>query len=379
MKQWLFGGLSISTKVALFPLEDYPGQIVADLFGEEAYFAEADQFWQKQNDAIAAKRDALLAAGWKEVEVLETGRHFQSWEYEKTPKKKGGKVFVTVSDRGEVEVHEGWLPVKEARRARQPEGDDGEVAAPRGGRPEVTSPMQTYIDLHRYAAVRVALLDHPGVALRLMVAHAIAGSGLWQVKPEPQQARDKAITESIAGSATEAALKARRSEVRELLHLPDDGDTITRNNGDAYAAIVVFARLLAMQDDDVLRVQTVIMGETLEAGSAVVEAVGVHLRVDPSAVWRPDGAFFDLIRDRAVINAILAEIAGKAVADGNVAEKLKSQKQTIRDCLAGANGRVKVEGWLPGWMAFPVRAYTDRGGLKTANEWARVSELFPAK
>jgi hypothetical protein len=25
----------------------------------------------------------------------------------------------------------------------------------------------------------------------------------------------------------------------------------------------------------------------------------------------------------------------------------------IRDCLAGTNGRTKVEGWLPGWMAFP--------------------------
>ena len=118
LKQWLFGGQSISTKVALFAIEDYPGLIVSDLFGEESYFADADLFWQKQNEAIAAKRDACLEHGWSEVIVLEPGQHFHSWDHEKTPKQKGGKVFIAVSYRGEVECHEGWLSCKEARRAR---------------------------------------------------------------------------------------------------------------------------------------------------------------------------------------------------------------------------------------------------------------------
>lgn len=73
LKQWLFGGQSVSTKVALFPVEDYPGLIVSDLFGEDSYFADADLFWQKQNEAIAAKRDALIEAGWTGVIVLEPG------------------------------------------------------------------------------------------------------------------------------------------------------------------------------------------------------------------------------------------------------------------------------------------------------------------
>ncbi|MER9593195.1 ParB/RepB/Spo0J family partition protein [Mesorhizobium australicum] len=47
LKQWLFGGQSISTKVALFPIEDYGGLIVSDLFGEDSFFADADLFWQK--------------------------------------------------------------------------------------------------------------------------------------------------------------------------------------------------------------------------------------------------------------------------------------------------------------------------------------------
>lgn len=97
LKQWLFGGQTIATKVALFPLDQYPGQIVTDLFEEQGYFADADAFWTLQNATIAAKRDGYLENGWSAVEVLEVGQHFAEWEHEKTPKKRGGKVFITVS------------------------------------------------------------------------------------------------------------------------------------------------------------------------------------------------------------------------------------------------------------------------------------------
>ena len=236
--------------------------------------------------------------------------------------------------------------------------------------------MQTYMDLHRHAAVRAVLLDHSGAALRLMVAHAITGSGLWSVKPEPQQARSETIAASLAASASEAAFAARRSEVLALLGFSGEEATISGGNGDDHGTAGIFMRLLALSDDDVLRVLTVVMGETLEAGSAVVEAVGVHLKLDMGAVWQPDDAFFDLIRDRQVVNAMVSEVAGKSSADANIAEKVRTQKDIIRACLTGANGRTKVDSWLPGWMQFPVRAYTDRGGLRTAEQWARVRSLF---
>ncbi|WP_316979509.1 ParB/RepB/Spo0J family partition protein [Shumkonia mesophila] len=380
LKQWLFGGQSIPTGVALFPVEDYPGQIVADLFGEDAYFADTDLFWQKQNEAIAAKRDTLLAAGWGEVVVLEPGQGFRSWEHEKTPKKKGGKVYIAVSHRGEVEVHEGWLSRKEARRAaRQAAGTAGEGEAPAVPRPEVTKAMQTYLDLHRHAAVRLALVAHPGAAFRLLVAHAVASSGHWQVKPEPQAAPTEAIAESIATSPAQQAFATERREALTLLGRSEDHHTVAQPGYDAYLTAAVFARLLTLCDEDVLRIAAFVMAETMEAGSAVVEAVGNHLNVDAGQHWQPDDAFFDLIRDKAVINAMLAEVADKAVADGNVAAKAKTQKKIIRDCLDGSNGRAKVEGWRPGWMAFPVRACTETGSLKTAEEWARVRCLFNAE
>ncbi|MER8501610.1 ParB/RepB/Spo0J family partition protein [Mesorhizobium sp. M1142] len=106
LKQWLFGGQSISTKVAMFAIDEYTGLITSDLFGEDSYFADADLFWQKQNEAIAARRDTYLNDGWSEVVLLEPGQYFHPWDHEKTPKKKGGKVVITVSHRGEVGCHE---------------------------------------------------------------------------------------------------------------------------------------------------------------------------------------------------------------------------------------------------------------------------------
>jgi ParB family transcriptional regulator, chromosome partitioning protein len=132
-----------------------------------------------------------------------------------------------------------------------------------------------------------------------------------------------------------------------------------------------------MSDEDVLRVAAFVMAETMAAGSAVVEAVGVHLEVDPRTHWQPDDASFELARERATVNAMLAEIAGKSVADANVTERAKTQKQIIRDCLAGAKGRTKVEDWVPGVMAFPFRSYAE-GRCAITEAAAAVVPLFSA-
>lgn len=345
MKQWLFGGQSISTKVALFAIDEYPGLITSDLFGEDSYFADADLFWQKQNEAIAARRDTYLNQGWSEVVLLEPGQYFHAWDHEKTPKKKGGKVVITVSHRDEVQCHEGWLSRKEARRARETsDGGEQEETAAKPPRPELTGPMQNYVDLHRHAAARAAMLDHPAVALRLVVAHAITGSGLWQVRPEPQRAANETVTASLVGCKAEAAFGKKRRAPRRRCHA---------RSHPCHA-------------------------ETLSAGSAVIEALGNHLNVDMGTWWQPDDAFFDLLRDREIANSMLAEIGGKLVADGNVAEKVKTQKKIIRDFLAGENGRHRVETWLPRGMKFPAESYTGRGRFRTAYQWAQVQPLFVA-
>src|SRR3546814_5389556 len=90
---------------------------------------------------------------------------------------------------------------------------------PKVPRPEISGTMQTYIDLHRHTAVREALTGHPKVALRLMVAHAIVGSYLWRVKPEPQTCRNEAVRESVEVGSAEAEFDGRR---RAVLGVPGD-------------------------------------------------------------------------------------------------------------------------------------------------------------
>jgi len=376
VRQWLFGGQSIATTVALFPIDTYTGHIVTDLFGEESYFADADMFWKLQKGAISDKREALLAANWPEVILLEAGERFDQWAHDKTPKKKGGKVFITVSQRGEVEVHEGWLSRKEARKGKdKAEGNGSESAAK--ARPAMTQAMENYLELHRHAAVRLALLKSPEVALRLLVAHAVASSGNWQVKPDPQRTRSNGIRASVEQSPAQAAFTAEREAVSALLALPgDSAESAQSGSGDQRTA-AVFARLLTLSDAEVQRIAAFAMADSLAAGSAAVELAGVHLKADPRAVWQPDATFFELIRERATINAMLAEVAGEAVAKGNVSEKVKTQKQIIGDCLAGKNDRPKVENWLPGWMAFPFRGYGN-GTCSVATAARTARELAQA-
>jgi len=377
LKQWLFGGQPIATGAALFELASYPGQIVTDLFGEESYFANANAFWEAQSAAVEARRLAYLEAGWSEVVVLGPHNNFQSWEHEKASKAKGGKVYIAVSHRGEVAFHEGFVSRREAEKARRAARGESEVEPVKPARPEVSSGMQTYIDLHRHAAVRATLTDHPGSALRLMVAHAIAGSHLFRVQSDPQRSGSDAIAESIENTPAEALFDAKRRAVLALLDLDPEAATVTGRVGDGYATAELFARLLTLTDAQILDVIAVVMGESLEAGSMVVEALGLHLGVDMTALWQPDAAFFELVRDKEIVNKLLADVAGEAVATANAGEKVKAQKQLIGDFLTGSNGRPKTE-WLPRWLAFPPAAYTERGGFGTVRSAQQVAPLFEA-
>ncbi len=375
LKQWLFGGSEISTDTALFPLDAYKGHVVTDLFGECEYFADTDLFWTLQNEAIAAKRDALLMDGWADVAILEPGVRFHAWEHEKTPKEDGGRVYIAVSHRGETEVQEGWLTAKEAnakRRAEMAKGSSGTDSKP--ARSELTNPAQNYISLHRHVAVRHALLSYPGVALRLMVAHAIGGSALWQTKPDPQATRKDETAKSVAKSKAETALTEERKAVLKLLGLPAHGHSVVRSNGDDYRVATLFAALLKLSDADVMRAMTFVMAETLEAGTGVVEALGTHLKVNMRDYWEPDDAFFGLLRDKAAINAMLRHIGGKSVSDANVSATTKVQKKIIRDFITG-DGRKKADGWLPHYMAFPFKAYTKAGAGCLSDNATRVKQL----
>ncbi|TPG20992.1 chromosome partitioning protein ParB [Sphingomonas koreensis] len=369
LKAWLFGGQSIKAAHALFDVEESGVQTIADLFGDDRYFIDADAFWTAQNTAIEAKRNAYIEDGWSDAVIVPPSDHFQSWEYEKAGKRKGGRVYIAVRSSGEVTIHEGYVTRKEARRIEKGEAPD---TGQKPARPEVTSTMQTYIDLHRHAAVRAALTGHPKVALRLMVAHVIVGSHLFRVTPEPQTTRNDEVRESVETSRGETEFDEKRRAVLALLGFSGEEPTVTGGNGDDYGLAGVFLRLLELPDRAVMDVIAVVIGEALASGSAAVEAVGSEIGVDMAQWWQADAVFFELIRDKEVLGRIVAEVAGETVASANRQEKAKTLKKIVRDHLDGADGRTKVERWVPKWMAFPPAAYTARGGVGTVSAHAKV-------
>ena len=369
LKAWLFGGQSIPVRHALFDVEASGLQVVADLFGEDRYFADADTFWEAQNAAVEASRAAYIEDGWADAIIVPPTAHFSTWEHEKAGKRKGGRVYIDVRGNGEVVIHEGYVSRKEAARLAKSGGDE---TTHKPARPEVTSTMQTYIDLHRHAAVRAALTGHPGVALRLMVAHAIGGSHLWNVKPEPQSTRNDDVRTSIDNSKGEADFDERRRAVLAVLGFSAEEPTVTGGNGDDYGVVGIFHRLLDLPDSLVMEVIAIVMGETLASGSAAVETVGMHIGVDMAHYWQADDAFFALIRDREVLTRIVAEVAGEPVAAANASEKTKTMKGIVRDHLEGTNGREKRDNWVPRWMAFPPSGYTPRGGVGTVAAHAKA-------
>ena len=374
LKQWLFGGEQIPTTNALFDLADYKGEIVTDLFGEDSYFADVQAFWALQNAAIEARKATYLEQGWKQVEVLPVDQRFLVWDHEKTAKRKGGAVYITVSACGEVETHEGYVSRQEARK-REKKEKGGEPDAP-PQKPELTKAAQNYLELHRHAAVRLRLIEEPRIALRLAVAHMIAGSGVWQVKPEPQRADKEEIATSVQTGSAQKIFDEKKAAALQLLGLAEDRSDLIRHTGDSYATVAILASLLGRTDDEVLHILSVAMAESLEAGSAITEAAGTVLKADMATSWKPDQAFLDLVTDKSVLNAMLAEIAGRSVADGNKAGTGKVQRGIISDYLGGTNGREHKPGWTPRYGRFPAGSYTDRGGLSFVQEWKKVMDLF---
>jgi len=359
LKAWLLGGAEIATNAALFDEAQYDGAIVADLFGEERYFADPDAFWRLQNAAIAETRDRLLASGWAHVHVLEPGTRLDTWDYDSATKADGGAVYIEVEHDGHVTIRKGLRPKRKGARKHSDGPSERDERGEATARPEMTQALASYTDLVRHSAVRLAVAQTPKVALRLLAAHAIGGSKWWKVEPERQTPHSEAIGAAIAGLPTHAALAALRDEVASALGFDEAEAALVAHDATGARTAAVFAKLLDMPDKDVNRLLAVVMAETLAAGTALIDTLGQQLAVNIGAQWQPDETFFGLLRDRESLGAMLAEMIGKRAADSYLTATGTAKKDIMRKALAG-DGRSKVTGWLPRYMAFPQAAYTER-------------------
>jgi len=378
LHSWLFESGKYSVSVALFDPEAAKGGIVDSLFEEDRLFSDGAEFWRLQNAAISARAGAYKERGW-DVEIMERGHGFYDWEYRKTAKTKGGRVYIRTHHDGSVEFHEGYITEKEAKRQEKEaegktEDDTQEDAKPE--RVELTYALQSYVALHRAAAVRVELSKKPAIALRLMVASAIGGNNNWSVNADQDRGYTEAAQEAYFNSPVLAAHRMALVKARGLLGWEPGRSLIGPVYDKETTTAEAFAALMTLTDKKVMEITAVVMADTLEHGSGIVEALGSILEVDMADHWTPDDAFLDLVRDKDALRGMVKETAGKAVADANATATGKVLKTIIKDCLTGENSRKKVEGWLPKYMKFPFAAYRTTEGTGITKAWKAVARHF---
>ena len=147
-------------------------------------------------------------------------------------------------------------------------------------------------------------------------------------------------------------MEVERIAIAELLNGVGYHYDSFRPNGDDYRLCEIFTALLKLQDAQVIRILTCAMAETLEAGSASVEATLHVTDCDLGNWWKPDEAFFALLRDKRAINAMVAGIAGETCAKSVLTETAKVQKQVIGNRISGEGCKANPD-WRPGWMQTP--------------------------
>ena len=252
-------------------------------------------------------------------------------------------------------MHEGYFSQAEAKRREK-------ANAPEAAKPktELTKAAQAYVDLHRHAALQADLLQSSSTALRLIAAHMICGSSLWDVEADAKKAPKPEIARSLNGSTAQQALDAEIAEVEALLGLDTDDHLLARQ-GQWYTRPdlgEVYAKLKTLDDDAVLRILTLLMAQSLSVTNPLIDTLGLDMETDLSEKWSPDETFVDLIRNKQVLDGMIAELAGDALAEANITKTAKTKRTIISDCLNGTRSPVNAN-WMPRYMAFPSGTYRD--------------------
>ena len=226
---------------------------------------------------------------------------------------------------------------------------------------------------HRHIAAQAELLDAPAIALRLMVAHALTGSDLWSVRAHRDAVGKETTAASLAAAPGQSKLAEACDDAKSLFAALE---TVMPGQGfNGSNLCETFSALLAMTDEEVMRVLTFRMATTIESGGAVVEALLHVLDVDLAKHWAPDEAFFELLRDKKVINEMLGQISGPQLANSMLTDTGKAQKEAIVSRINGEGCKANRE-WRPGWMQVPPRPVLEGYHSAPVDHWDSVAAIF---
>ena len=327
----------IKTEVALFDVDTVDVALVEDIFQDERFFADAEQFWVLQRSEIETIQKDYESRKWV-VEVLEHG--YSSWQYSATTKKDGGKVLIFVGSDGSVEVQEGILSNTELRqRERAAQGEDDEIEAPKV-KPEVTKKLNEYLLGYLTQAAQSSVMENYELTQRVMLVMLLCTDGRFSTSYCDTQTR--IATEITNGelAKTDKYIEAQKLSKAAFKKLGTKPDGYSRDFAKMFTKVMKL---------DLVDVQTALMVVTARAMTPhceAVQAIHKHVKPDMTQFWNAESspAFVQVAQGKPLLFSVLESLSDAQTVQEHEKAKVVEIKETIQ---AKA---VEQSNWLPAYF-----------------------------
>lgn len=317
IQKWLAGekGMFLQQH-AIFDLDKYVGPKITDLFAkeDEVWLTDGEQFMILQTTACNERIAEYEKKGWKCDEV----ERWQSWFYDKTSKKNGGRVIWCRDSRtGAVEFYVGYKRHVAAGKAAPAKGSAGKES-----QPEISQAFSAYIRQHRHNGVRAELLDDNKLALVVNICMMLSSHDNWRIdKCGMGAVKGEAYEDDIAKSLDYSAMRS------------------------AYLAIEKFrdpVKLYTLTEKillDRLAIITAWRWQTYD--NSFGDKVAKAIKLKDVQNWKPTEVFWKGIKNRNTLIDIAKQLKIKHLKEATAV--------AIRKVLTE---QVKANGWRPKWLRF---------------------------
>lgn len=329
IQDWLAGADGMfPAKSALFDLDEYKGGSFTDLFAEddEVWLTDGGQFAMLQNDAINTKLADFVRKGW----TCEQVEYWQGWAYNKTAKKKGGKVYYTIHEKTmAVEFHVGYARPKRAGSA--PKAKDGKPAE----KPATSKAFDDYCAELRHNAVCAHMVKDRRAGLVSTIVLLMKQCDNINIRYGSGRVKSEAYINSINEQDDNLDIRDAQLNMYNELNI-EDGITWNVEISD------IVPKLLEYPPQALERFIIAIMASSWQIeydgkhGDELGKALGLN-GVDQVTL---DDAFWNGITNKKTLLAIAKEHE-IAVKD---TDSLKVIRQGVQDQVP--------ESWLPDWLTF---------------------------
>ena len=328
----------IKTEAALFDLAEVEIALVDDIFQDETFFADPEQFWVLQRAEIEAIQADYESRKWI-VEVIESG--YSSWQYSATKKKDGGKVLIFVESDGTVEVQEGILSNTELRqqeRAARGESED-EQDAPKV-KPEVTKKLNEYLLGYLTQAAQSSVMDDYELTQRVMLVMLLCADGRFSTSYNDTQSRIASEVTNGELAKTDKYIESQQASKAAYKKLGTKPDGYSRD------FTKMFKKVMKLELADVQAALMVVTARAMTPHCDAVQAIHKHVKPDMTQFWNAESSpsFVQVAQGKPLLFSVLESLSDAQTVEENEKAKVVEIKSLIQ---AKA---VEQANWLPAYF-----------------------------